>query len=403
VQYVPTSTSPALRMTRSGIRAVMELALADPEAIRLEIGEPDTPTPAHVIDAASADARAGHTGYTSSHGSADLRAALAAKLAAVNGLDVDPERVVVTHGAMNGITLLLQALLGPGDELLLPDPEFPNWRMAAMVAGPEVATYRARAEDGFIPRLADIAAAVTPATKAIMVNSPNNPTGAVYPAELLAGIVELARARDLWVISDECYEAITFDAEHVSPARFDTDGRVLTVFSFSKSHAMTGWRLGYAVLPSTELAEVVAQVAEATIACPSSVSQRAGLAAVRGPQDHVVRAVAAYRERRDEAVAALTAAGVRCSVPAGAFYLMVDVSDVFPDAQVLAERLLAEEHVAVAPGEAFGAGGAGWVRVSLASDPEALRVGIARLVAFLERERASREGAPAPARGALTV
>lgn len=403
MQYVPISTSPALRMTRSGIRAVMELALADPEAIRLEIGEPDTPTPAHVLDAVAADARSGHTGYTSSGGTAELRAALAAKLAAANGLVVDPENIVVTHGAMNGITLLLQALLGPGDELLLPDPEFPNWRMAAMVAGTEVGTYPARAEDGFIPRLADVEASLTPATKAILVNSPNNPTGAVYPAELLAGIVELARAHDLWVISDECYEAITFDAEHVSPARFDTDGRVLTVFSFSKTHAMTGWRLGYAVLPTAELAETVAQIAEATIACPSSISQRAGLAAVRGSQDHVARAVAAYRCRRDESVAALTAAGVRCSVPDGAFYLMVDVAELFPDAQVLAVRLLAEEHVAVAPGEAFGAGGAGWVRLSLASGPEALRTGISRLVAFLERERASREGAPASARGALTV
>jgi aspartate aminotransferase len=399
VQYVPISTSPALRMTRSGIRAVMELALADPEAIRLEIGEPDTPTPAHVVDAAAADARAGHTGYTSSGGSAELRAALAEKLGAANGLAVDPERIVVTHGAMNGITLLLQALLGPGDELLVPDPEFPNWRMAAMVAGADVGTYPARSEDGFVPRLADVAAAVTPATKAILVNSPNNPTGAVYPAELLAGIVELARERDLWVISDECYEAITFDAEHVSPARFDTDGRVLTVFSFSKTHAMTGWRLGYAVLPTAELAETVAQLAEATIACPSSVSQRAGLAAVRGPQDHVTRAVAAYRQRRDEAVATLTAAGVRCAVPDGAFYLMVDVSDVFPDAEVLAVRLLAEEHVSVAPGEAFGAGGAGWVRVSLASAPAALRTGISRLVAFLDRERASRDATPAPVDG----
>lgn len=402
MRYVPSSTSPSLRMTRSGIRAVMELALTDPEAIRLEIGEPDTPTPAHVVDAAAADARAGHTGYTSSGGSAELRAALAAKVGAANGLSADPDRIVVTHGAMNGITLLLQALLGPGDQLLLPDPEFPNWRMAAMVAGADVGTYPARAEDGFVPELADVAAAITPATKAILVNSPNNPSGAVYPPELLAGIVALARAHDLWVISDECYEAITFDAEHVSPARFDTDGRVLTVFSFSKTHAMTGWRLGYLVLPTADLAETVAQIAEATVACPSAISQRAGLAAVRGPQDHVERAVAAYRQRRDDAVAALAAAGVRCAVPDGAFYLMVDVSDVFPDAQVLATRLLLEEHVSVAPGEAFGAGGAGWVRLSLASDPGALRTGIARLVALLDRERAARGAAPAPA-GGVTV
>ncbi len=205
-------------MKRSGIRAVMELALADPEAIRLEVGEPDANTPAHVIDAAAGDAHAGHTGYTSSSGAADLRTALAEKISRVNDLPTTADRVVVTHGAMNAITIALQGLLGPGDELLLPDPEFPNWRMAAMVAGAEVGTYPARHEDGFVPRLADIAAAITPATRVILVNSPNNPTGAVYPPELLEQIVALARRYDLWVISDECYESITFDVEHVSPA-----------------------------------------------------------------------------------------------------------------------------------------------------------------------------------------
>ncbi|MCV2394527.1 aminotransferase class I/II-fold pyridoxal phosphate-dependent enzyme [Actinotalea sp. M2MS4P-6] len=376
-------------MSRSGIRALMELALKDPEAIRLEVGEPDVPTPEHVIEAAFADAKAGHTGYTSSAGTLELRRALAEKVAAVNGLEVGPERVVVTHGAMNALMLAFQALLGPGDQLLVPDPEFPNWRMGALAAGGDVATYPTVAEDGFVPRLADIEAAITPATRAILVNSPNNPTGAVYPPALLAEIVALARVHDLWVLSDECYEAITFDAEHVSPASFDTDGRVLSFFSFSKTHAMTGWRLGYVVAPSQALAETMAQIAEATVACPSSVTQRAGLAALRGPQDHVGRAVAAYRERRDEAMATLGAAGIRCAHPAGAFYLLVDVSSAFDDGEEAALRLLAEEHVSVAPGEAFGAGAAGWVRLSLASDPEQLRTGVRKLVAFLERERAA--------------
>lgn len=389
MRYVPTSTSPALRMSRSGIRAVMELALRDPEAVRLEVGEPDVTTPPHVIAAAAADASAGHTTYTSSSGGPELRAALVAKLAAVNGIVTTPDRVVVTHGAMSAIALVLQALLGPGDELLVPDPEFPNWRMAAMVAGAEARTYPTRPEHDFVPTLADIEASLTPATKIILVNSPNNPTGAVYPEELLAGIVELARERDLWVLSDECYEAITFDAPHVSPAVHDTDGRVLSVFSFSKTHAMTGWRMGYVAVPTVELAEQLAQIAEATIACPSSVGQRAALAAVTGPQDHVTRAVAAYRERRDLCMALLAEAGVPCAHPRGAFYLLVDVSELFPDAQVLAVRLLREEHVAVAPGEAFGAGASGWVRLSLASSPQALRTGIERLVALLARERAA--------------
>jgi aspartate aminotransferase len=376
---VPLSTSPVTRIHRSGIRTLMELAMRDPEAIRLEIGEPDVPTPAHVVEAAGRDAAAGHTAYTSSTGTPELRAALAEKVRRVNGLDVTASDVVVTHGAMHGLAMAINALAGPGDEILLPDPEFPNWRMAAVSTGVGVATYPAHAANGFVPTLVDIAASITPATKAIVVCSPNNPTGAMYPAELLAGVVELARERDLWVLSDECYEAITFDEPHVSPAAFDTDGRVLTFFSFSKTYAMTGWRLGYVVSRDPGVIDLLGQVAEATVACPSSVSQRAALAALTGPQDDVVAAVASYRERRDAAVALLDARGVPSVPPAGAFYLMVDVSAATTDSEAFALRLLDERHVSVSPGSAFGAAGEGMVRVSLASDRAALLEGLDRL------------------------
>jgi len=372
-------------MRRSGIRALMELALADPLAIHLEIGEPDVPTPDHVLAAAARDAAAGHTGYTSSTGSAELRTALAEKVRRVNGLDVGPADVMATHGAMHGLAIAFAATLGPGDEVLLPDPEFPNWRMAVTATGAEAVTYPTRAEHGFVPRLEDIAAAITPRTKVLLVCSPNNPTGAVYPAALLESVVALARQHDLWVFSDECYEAITYDAPHVSPAQFDTDGRVLTFFSFSKTYAMTGWRLGYVVSPDPALTELLAQVAEATVGCPSSVSQRAALAALRGTQEPVSTAVASYRGRRDDAVALLAAAGVPCSVPDGAFYLLVDVSAVSRDGNTFALRLLREHHVAVSPGEAFGPGAAGMVRVSLASAPDDLQVGLQRLVTLVAR------------------
>ncbi|NTW41779.1 MAG: pyridoxal phosphate-dependent aminotransferase [Cellulomonadaceae bacterium] len=380
-------------MQRSGIRTLMELATADPLAVRLEIGEPDVPTPAHVLAAAARDALAGHTGYTSSAGTAELRSALAEKLGRVNGLVVDPADVLATHGAMHGLSMAFAATLGPGDEVLVPDPEFPNWRMAAIAAGADVHTYPTRAADGFVPRIEDIEAAVTPRTKVLLVCSPNNPTGAVYPAALLEAVVDLARRHDLWVFSDECYEVITFDAPHVSPATFDTDHRVLSFFSFSKTYAMTGWRMGYVVSPRRELSELLAQVAEATVACPSSVSQRAALAALTGPQDDVAAAVASYRARRDAAVAILREGGVPCVVPDGAFYLLADVSAAFSDGFECALRLLADEHVSVAPGEAFGEAGAGMVRISLASDPDALRVGLTRLVAFLDRERRAAGGA----------
>jgi len=366
-------------MHRSGIRTLMELAMRDPEAIRLEIGEPDVPTPAHVVAAAGRDAAAGHTGYTSSTGTPELRAALAEKVRRVNGLDVTASDVVVTHGAMHGLAMAINALAGPGDQVLLPDPEFPNWRMAAVAAGVDVATYPAHAANGFVPTLADIAAAITPATRVVVVCSPNNPTGAMYPPELLAGVVELARERDLWVFSDECYEAITFDRPHASPAAFDTDGRVLTFFSFSKTYAMTGWRLGYVVSRDPGVIDLLGQVAEATVACPSSVSQRAALAALTGPQDDVTAAVDSYRERRDAAVALLDARGVPSVRPQGAFYLMVDVSAAMRDSEAFALRLLADRHVSVSPGSAFGPGGEGMVRVSLAAERGALLEGLSRL------------------------
>ncbi len=381
---MPTSTSSVTQMHRSGIRTLMELALRDPEAIRLEIGEPDATTPAHVVTAASRDAAAGHTSYTSSTGTPELRAALAEKVRRVNGLDVTAEDVVVTHGAMHGLAMAINALAGPEDQVLLPDPEFPNWRMAAVAAGVQVGTYPARAANGFVPTLADIEASITPATKILVVCSPNNPTGAMYPAELLAGVVELARRHDLWVFSDECYEAITFSDAHVSPASFDTDHRVVTFFSFSKTYAMTGWRIGYVVSRDETVIDLLGQVAEATVACPSSVGQRAALAALSGPQDEVAVAVASYRERRDAARALLGSRGVPSIEPHGAFYLMVDVSGATDDSEAFALRLLDERHVSVSPGSAFGAGGEGMVRVSLASERSGLLEGLSRLAALVE-------------------
>ncbi|HUX71170.1 MAG TPA: pyridoxal phosphate-dependent aminotransferase [Cellulomonadaceae bacterium] len=381
---MPVSTSPVVHMQRSGIRTLMELAMRDPECLRLEIGEPDVPTPSHVVEAAAADARAGYTHYTSSVGTPDLRAALAARVTATIGIEVGAAEVIVTHGAMHGLAMAINATMGPGDEILLPDPEFPNWRMAAVAAGVGVATYPARAVNGFVPTLDEIEAAITARTKVILVNSPNNPSGAVYPAELLEGIVAIARRHDLWVFSDECYESITFDVPHVSPSSFDTDARVLAFHSFSKTYAMTGWRLGYVVTHDPVVAGLLGQVAEATIACPSAISQRAALAALTGPQDAVRIAVDSYRERRDAAIALLTARGIPCARPDGAFYLMVDISAATSDGNAFALRLIADSHVAVSPGEAFGPGGAGMVRVSLASERSILLEGLSRLADLVE-------------------
>ena len=376
---MPITSSPVATIPRSGIRTLMELALADPEAIRLEIGEPDLTTPDHIIEAAAADARAGHTGYSSSVGLAELREALADRVTLVTGRPTTQDEVVVTHGATHGLTMALQSALAPGEEVLLPDPEFPNWRMAAVSAGLAVGTYATRASAGFVPDPADVERAVTERTRAIVVCSPNNPTGAVYPRAVLQEIVAIAQRHDLWVLSDECYEEFSFDAPHEGLTGLDPDGRVLSFFSFSKAHAMTGWRVGYVVVPDRTVHDLMGQLAEATISCPSTIGQRAALAALRGPQDHVAAARDAYRERRDSAVGLLEARGIGSVRPAGAFYLMVDVSAATTDSDAFARRLLAERHVAVAPGSTFGPAAQGFVRVSLAAGRDAVLDGLERL------------------------
>lgn len=372
-----SSTAPSARIPLSGIRTLMELALRDPDAIHLEIGEPDARPAPHVVAAAAEAATRGRTGYTSSLGLDELRAVAADRAVRRNGLVAGPAEVVVTHGAMHGLAMAMATLLGPGDEILVPDPMFPNWVMAAAAAGAHVVTYPTRASEGFVPQVDELEAAITPRTRAVIVCSPNNPTGAVYPATVLEGIVDVARRHDLWVLSDECYEAITFGVPHVSTATFDTDGRVLTFFSLSKAHAMTGWRIGYAVVPDAAVVDRMGHLAEATVACPSTPSQYAAIAALTGPQDHVHDAVESYWDRRDQAVDLLRGRGLRLVEPDGAFYLMVDVGA--PDTTAFAMDLLARRHVAVAPGATFGERASGMVRVSLAAPREPLLEGLGRL------------------------
>ncbi|KSW15296.1 pyridoxal phosphate-dependent aminotransferase [Cellulomonas sp. B6] len=373
----PAAASPVTRIPRSGIRELMELALGDPDAIHLEIGEPDVGPPAHVVDAVAAAARDGRTGYTSSLGLDALRSAAAERVTRTHGRPTTAAEVVVTHGAMHGLAMAMASLLAPGDEILFPDPGFPNWEMAAVAASAVARRYPTHAVAGFVPDPAEVEARITPRTRAIVVCSPNNPTGAVYPDHVLAAIVDVARRHDLWVLSDECYEAITFGVPHASPLAHDTDGRVLGFFSLSKTYAMTGWRAGYVVVPDARVVEALGHLAEATVACPSTTGQVGALAALTGPQDAVAAAVASYRERRDAACALLRRRGVRHVSPDGAFYLMVDVGE--PDTDGFARRLLARRGVAVAPGSTFGEHAAGLVRVSLAAPRDLLLMGLDRL------------------------
>ncbi len=239
-------------MPVSRIREVMELAWGDPEAIHLEVGEPDFPTPEHVVEAAHEAARMGLTRYAPNAGLPVLREALADKIARRNGYEARPEQVVVTQGGIQALYLALRALLEPGDEVLLPDPAWPNYRMIAHLLGARVLSYPLVAEGGFLPRLEDLERLATPRTRAMLVNSPSNPLGTVVPRELMEGLLAFARRRGLWLVSDEVYDEVVFDGDFVSAGSLaDPSDRLVSVYSFSKVYAMTGWRVGYLVAPPT--------------------------------------------------------------------------------------------------------------------------------------------------------
>ena len=369
--------SPAVAaLPASGIRAITELAVAQPGCLRLEIGEPGFDTPPHIVEAAARAARDGFTRYSAGQGILSVREAMSAKLARVNDLDVPPDRIIITHGAMSGLFSSFAAMIAPGDEVLLPDPGWPNWEMMVRMLGGSARGYKLSAQNGFIPDLTEVERTITPRTRAIVVNSPSNPTGAVYPPPILEALVELARRHDLWLISDECYDEICFDAAHVSPARFDTDGRVVSVFSCSKTYAMTGWRIGYVAAPPA-LAVLLAKLQQPILANACSVSQKAAEAALNGPQNGVSDRRDHYRARREQALDMLSSRGVTSYCPQGAFYMMVEAGK---DSDTFARALLTDSNVAVAPGAAFGAAARTHVRVALCVEAPVLAAGLAAVL-----------------------
>lgn len=370
-----------LLLEPSGIRAIMNQALLTPGAKRLEIGEPDRTTPEHIIRAAYEAASAGHTGYTWTAGIWPLRERLAEKLATVNGLTAPVDQVIVTPGAVGGLHATFAAILRPGDNVLIPDPAWPNFAMLATMQGTQARGYTLRAEAGFAPDLEELETLVDDNTVAIVVNSPSNPLGVVFDEETLHELADFAARHNLWIISDECYDQYTFDARHISTAAAAPEhaDRIISIFSFSKTYAMTGWRVGYLVAPPA-LRDSILGVLEATVSTVNVPSQWAALAALDGPQDFVDDMRTAYRSRRDTVIDRLDAAGVRSFRPQGAFYAWVDLSGINEDSTTAALHLLHEGGVALAPGSAFGPAGIGWGRMSLASSDDALSAAVDALI-----------------------
>ncbi len=382
---IPSLAHLPAEAAHSGIREIGNEAIRTPGCIQLQVGQPNFPTPQHIKDAGKRAIDQDLTFYTHTQGLLSLREKLAAKLERVNGIRVTPDRIATSPGGVGGIAAVFAAVLEPGDDVLLPDPGWPNTRIMLSWTGTRGVFYPCPPENGFEPDLDALEKLITPRAKLLLINSPNNPTGAVYPRATIERIIEIAQRHNLWLLSDECYDQILLDGSWTSPAAIAPDDpRIASVFTFSKTYAMTGWRMGY-VAGSAELMDTVTKVLESNSSCVSTITQVAGEAALDGPQDCVGEMNAAYRRRRDAVMAILRDAELFVAEPRGAFYCMADISPSGQGARDFAFALLRQRGVAVAPGTAFGDVARDAVRISLASSDADLREGVGRLAEFVHR------------------
>ncbi|MEA2674982.1 MAG: aspartate aminotransferase [Chloroflexota bacterium] len=353
--------------------------------VYLQIGEPDFDTPANVCAAAKAAIDAGLTHYPPYAGLPDLRAAIAADTTARHGFAVEPSNVFVTVGGKGVMVYAILALVNRGDEVIVPDPGYPIYDSITSFVGGVSVPIPIRMENDFRLDVDELASLITPRTKLIVLNSPANPTGGVLTRGDIERIAELAQRHDLVVLSDEIYSRILYDgAEHVSIASLDGMAeRTILLDGFSKTYAMTGWRLGYAIVPDW-LVKAYGQLIINTISGVTAFAQAGAIEALRGPQDDVDAMVREFNARRDLVVDGLNAIpGIRCHRPTGAFYVFPDISGTGLTGAELAERLLQEAGVCVLAGTAFGGVGVNHIRISYANSRENLSEALARIRAFV--------------------
>ena len=366
---------------RSGIRKMSALTLSMENVISLCIGEPDLDTPSHIIEAASKALRAGFTHYAPSGGLLELKEAVARRYSNATGLEYGPENVIITTGTTQGLLHSFLGVLNPGDEVLVPDPYYPNYLGQFHIAGIKAVTVPVSEDNGFRLQAGDLEKAITPATKAVLLNSPNNPTGAVLEREDLEKISEIVKRYDLTVISDEVYDSIIYDdLSYCSMAQIPgMQDRVIVHNGFSKTYAMTGWRLGYIVAPSKYVEQSV-YLQEALISCAPTFTQVAAAAALNGSQACVAEMVAIYTRRRTIVLDGLNdIPGVSCCRTGGAFYAFPNISSFGKSSEDFAIDLLKKDKVATVPGSYFGKNGEGHLRLSFAASDEDLAEAIRRI------------------------
>ena len=369
-----------LAVQRSPFYSIMELAAKRGDCIYLQLGEPDFTTPKPILDAAKKAMDDGHTHYGPDRGSHELRQLIAQKIKKQYGADYNWEdEILITAGGQAGLHIAVMALANPGDEIIILVPYYPPYLVNTTLAGAKPVFVTLRSEDGFIPDAAEIEKAVSPKTKALILLSPNNPTGAVYPAEVLKRLVEIARARKFMIISDEVYECLVYDGlTHTSALSFPgAKQHVVQVNSFSKTYAMTGLRIGYVAASSEKLLQFLKY--HHTVNISANVpSQLACVTAMKGPQNSVEEMRQAYQKRRDLLLKLLNdIPGVHCGTPKGAFYALADIRKLGVPSLEFVEYLVQEAGVVLTNGS--GLGYEGFVRVSYCADPEKIEEAMDRM------------------------
>jgi len=351
-----------------------KLAATGQDVIDMGVGEPDFDTPKNIVEAGCNSIRMGETRYAPTAGITELRRAIADKLARENNLHVTADDVTVTPGAKMAVFAAIQALLQEGDECVLIGPSWVSYEPCVAFAGGRVSW--GRVDENFMPQ--DLSESISPKTRLIIVNSPSNPTGSVFDGKVLEEIRDLAVDHNLSVISDEIYEKIIYDHQHISIGSMEgMEERTVTINGFSKSYAMTGWRLGYLAGPK-ETMKWVNRLLSHSVSQATTFVQRAGVAALQGPQDEVAAMVAEFKARRDMLVSGLRDLGIPCSIPGGAFYVFPDVSHL-GGGDAFTDKLLKEALIAATPGSAFGPDGRNYVRLSYATSQSRISQALERI------------------------
>lgn len=375
----------AKEMRPSGIRRFFDMAAEMPHCISLGVGEPDFKTPWAVRDAGIRSLEQGRTKYTANAGLMQLRQEICRYLSRRFELDYQPNEVVVTVGGSEAIDLCIRALVQPGDEVIIPEPCFVCYEPITQLTGGVPVHIATRAEDDFRLTADQLRAAITPKTKLLVLPFPNNPTGGVMSAADLEAIAEVLRGTDIMVLSDEIYSELTYGLDrHVSIASLPgMRERTIVVNGFSKSYAMTGWRLGYAVGPQP-IIKVMTKIHQSCIMSAPTTSQYAAITALRQCDDAIETMRDEYNRRRRYVVKALNEMGLTCFEPRGAFYVFPSIQISGLSSEEFCERLLHEKEIAIVPGNAFGSSGEGFARISYAYSVEHLETAMRRIRAFLE-------------------